>query len=151
MAYDFRQQRTSDLLKFSQWGHWNQICSLLPLFYRPSVPKVCWRLMTEPLPYRTDGDSFLAIPHPQSVTSSLFQKRKSWACEGLSGSRGLSKAVDQKAQISIRHESQVDCNSEVWKKSCEVWAAFSSLLKMIWWLEQAKRVCLVLFWFILSY
>lgn len=61
--------------------------------------------------------SFPAVPDPQSVTPSLFQERKSRAYSGFSESRGLSKALDRKAQTSVRAQSQADPNSAVWEKA----------------------------------
>lgn len=125
MTLDKRGQ-VCDLLKLSQGRHWNQIFSVLALFYRSSVPKVCWRLTTELLPYRIDGDSSL---HPGNSWASEchpqhFQERKSWACAGFSESRGLSKALDHNTQISMRAQSEADANSAVWKKSCGLSSIF---------------------------
>lgn len=119
-AYDFRQQRTIDLLKFSQWRHWNQILSIFPLFYRPSCAQGLleannwaplrqnkWRLVPP-------SWKFLILRVWPPVCPRRRNPGPVWV---FSRSRGLSKALDRKAQISMKTQSQADPNSAVWKKS----------------------------------
>lgn len=125
--------------------------------YRPSVPETWQRLMTEasvPFPAAWVGShpSFLAVPGPQRVTSSLFQERRSVAHSGFSGSGDLSQVPSHNSK-ALGHTGPDLCDNlfSCWPQVCsrenmyktgKFWAAFSSHLKMIQGLEQAKGVCL---------